>query len=170
MAPQEPRRGGGTGSGVIVTRDGYIITNNHVVEGATDVKVTLSDRRELTAKVIGTDPRTDVAVIKIDANNLSVLPISDSTKVQVGDVALAMGNPFGIGQTVTMGIISATGRGGLNPENYEDFIQTDAAINPAIRAALWSTPADTDRYQHRDPLPNGWQPGCRLCDPDQHGS
>jgi len=128
--PQEPRRGGGTGSGVIVTRDGYILTNNHVVEGATDVKVTLSDRRELTAKVIGTDPRTDVAVIKIDANNLSVLPISDSTKVQVGDDALAMGNPFGIGQTVTMGIISATGRGGLNPENYEDFIQTDAAINP----------------------------------------
>lgn len=128
--PQEPRRGGGTGSGVIVTRDGYILTNNHVVEGATDVKVTLSDRRELTAKVIGTDPRTDVAVIKIDASNLSVLPISDSTKVQVGDVALAMGNPFGIGQTVTMGIISATGRGGLNPENYEDFIQTDAAINP----------------------------------------
>jgi serine protease Do len=128
--PQEPRRGGGTGSGVIVTRDGYILTNNHVVEGATDVKVTLADRREIGAKVIGSDPRTDVAVIKIDAANLSVLPISDSTKVQVGDLALAIGNPFGIGQTVTMGIISATGRAGLNPENYEDFIQTDAAINP----------------------------------------
>jgi len=129
--PQEPRRGGGEGSGVIVTRDGYILTNNHVVEGATEVKVTLSDRRELPAKVIGTDPRTDVAVIKIDGGgSLPVLPISDSTKVQVGDVALAMGNPFGLGQTVTMGIVSATGRAGLNPENYEDFIQTDAAINP----------------------------------------
>jgi serine protease Do len=128
--PQEPRRGGGTGSGVIVTNDGYIMTNNHVVEGATTVKVTLQDRREFTAKVVGTDPKTDVAVLKIDAGKLPALPVSDSTKVQVGDVALAMGNPFGLGQTVTMGIISATGRGGLNPENYEDFIQTDAAINP----------------------------------------
>jgi serine protease Do len=127
--PQEPRRGSGTGSGVIVTRDGYILTNNHVVEGATEVKVTLSDRRELTAKIIGTDPRTDIAVLKIDAANLSALPLSEG-KVEVGDLALAIGNPFGIGQTVTMGIISATGRGGLNPENYEDFIQTDAAINP----------------------------------------
>lgn len=128
--PEQPRRGGGEGSGVIVTRDGYILTNNHVIEGATEVTVTLHDRRELPAKVIGGDPRTDVAVIKVDASDLPVLPISDSAKVQVGDVALAMGNPFGIGQTVTMGIISATGRGGLNPENYEDFIQTDAAINP----------------------------------------
>lgn len=128
--PQEPRRGGGAGSGVIVTRDGYILTNNHVVEGATEVKVTLSDKRELSAKVVGTDPRTDVAVLKVNAANLPVLPISNSGKVEVGDVALAMGNPFGLGQTVTMGIVSATGRAGLNPENYEDFIQTDAAINP----------------------------------------
>jgi serine protease Do len=128
--PQEPRQRSGAGSGVIVTRDGYILTNNHVVEGATEVKVTLSDRRELSAKVVGTDPRTDVAVLKVDAANLPVLPISNSGKVEVGDVALAMGNPFGLGQTVTMGIISATGRAGLNPENYEDFIQTDAAINP----------------------------------------
>lgn len=126
--PQQPRSG--AGSGVIVTRDGYILTNNHVVEGATQVKVTLSDKRELTAKVIGNDPRTDIAVLKIDAGNLPVLPISNSGKVEIGDVALAMGNPFGLGQTVTMGIISATGRAGLNPENYEDFIQTDAAINP----------------------------------------
>jgi len=125
---QEPR--GGIGSGVIVTKDGYILTNNHVVEGATDVKVSTSDRHEYTAKVIGTDPRTDVAVIKIDAKNLSVLPISDSQRVQVGDLALAIGDPFGIGQTVTMGIISATGRAGLTAGNYEDFIQTDAAINP----------------------------------------
>jgi serine protease Do len=128
--PQEPRRGGGVGSGVIVTRDGYILTNNHVVENASEVKVTLQDRRELAAKVVGTDPRTDVAVLKVDAASLPTLPISDSTRVQVGDVALAIGNPFGIGQTVTMGIVSATGRAGLNPENYEDFIQTDAAINP----------------------------------------
>jgi serine protease Do len=120
----------GTGSGVIVTNDGYIMTNNHVVEGATEVKVTLNDRREFDAKVIGNDPRTDVAVLKIESKNLPVLAISDSTRVQVGDVALAIGNPFGIGQTVTMGIVSATGRAGLNPENYEDFIQTDAAINP----------------------------------------
>ncbi len=129
-APQEPRRGGGIGSGVIVTSDGYILTNNHVVEGATEVKVSTSDRREFQAKVVGTDPKTDIAVLKIDGKNLSVLPISDSGRVQVGDIALAIGDPFGIGQTVTMGIISAIGRGGLNPENYEDFIQTDAAINP----------------------------------------
>ena len=128
--PQEPRQRSGAGSGVIVTSDGYILTNNHVVEGANEVKVTLSDRRELPAKVIGNDPRTDVAVLKISGNNLPVLPISSSGKVEVGDVALAMGNPFSLGQTVTMGIISATGRAGLNPENYEDFIQTDAAINP----------------------------------------
>ena len=96
--------------GVIVTRDGYILTNNHVVEGATEVKVSTNDRREFQAKVVGTDPRSDVAVIKIQASNLPVLPISDSGKVQVGDVALAIGDPFGIGQTVTMGIISATGR------------------------------------------------------------
>lgn len=128
--PDEPRRGGGQGSGVIVTRDGYILTNNHVVQGATEVKVALQDLREFDAKVVGTDPRTDVAVLKIDGTSLPTLSISDSTKVQVGDVALAIGNPFGVGQTVTMGIVSATGRAGLNPENYEDFIQTDAAINP----------------------------------------
>lgn len=128
--PDEPRRGSGQGSGVIVTRDGYILTNNHVVQGATEVKVALQDLREFDAKVVGTDPRTDVAVLKIDGTSLPTLAISDSTKVQVGDVALAIGNPFGVGQTVTMGIVSATGRAGLNPENYEDFIQTDAAINP----------------------------------------
>ncbi|MBC7924187.1 MAG: DegQ family serine endoprotease [Bryobacteraceae bacterium] len=128
--PQEQQPRGGVGSGVIVTADGYILTNNHVVEGATEVKVSTSDRREFQAKVVGTDPRTDVAVLKIDGKNLSVLPISDSTRVQVGDLALAIGDPFGIGQTVTMGIISATGRAGLTAGNYEDFIQTDAAINP----------------------------------------
>ena len=127
----DPQPRGGSGSGVIVSRDGYILTNNHVVEGATDVTVTTSDRREYTAKIIGTDPRSDVAVLKIDGgSNLPALPISDSTRVQVGDLAIAIGSPFGLSQTVTMGIISATGRAGLNPGNYEDFIQTDAAINP----------------------------------------
>jgi serine protease Do len=126
----ERRRGGGLGSGVIVSADGYILTNNHVVEGADKVTVSLPDRREFSAKVIGTDPPTDVAVLKVDAKNLPVLPISDSGKVQVGDIALAVGNPFGIGQTVTMGIIGATGRAALGTGGYEDFIQTDAAINP----------------------------------------
>ncbi len=131
--PFQPRdrRESGLGSGVIVSPNGYILTNNHVVEGATSVKVTLSDRREYTAKIIGTDPQSDIAVVKIEAkNDLPVLPLSDSSKSQVGDICLAIGNPFGIGQTVTMGIVSATGRNSLGIESYEDFIQTDAAINP----------------------------------------
>jgi serine protease Do len=118
------------GSGVIVSSDGYVLTNNHVVQDATDIKVFLSDKRELDAKIVGTDPKTDLAVIKLSQSGLPALPLADSAEVQVGDVALAMGNPFGIGSTVTMGIISATGRGGLGIEDYEDFIQTDAAINP----------------------------------------
>jgi len=118
------------GSGVIVSPEGYILTNNHVIDGATDVRVTLSDKRELKARIVGADPKTDVAVLKIDAKNLTPITIGDSSKVQVGDVALAIGNPFGVGQTVTKGIISATGRGGLGIEDYEDFLQTDAPINP----------------------------------------
>src|ERR1700680_2622245 len=120
----------GLGSGVVRTQDGYIVTNTHVVEGATDVTVTLADKREFKAKVIGTDPKSDIAVIKIDATNLSPITIADSSKVQVGDYALAVGDPFGVGQTVTMGIVSATGRSHLGIEAYEDFIQTDAPINP----------------------------------------
>jgi serine protease Do len=120
----------GLGSGVIVTKDGYILTNNHVVDGAQDVKVTLQDGREFNAKVVGRDPKSDVAVVKIEAKDLPVVPMADSDKVQVGDVVLAIGNPFGVGQTVTTGIVSATGRGNLGIEDYEDFIQTDAAINP----------------------------------------
>jgi serine protease Do len=129
---QRDRRESGLGSGVIVSPNGYILTNNHVVEGATTVKVLLSDHREFTAKIVGTDPQSDVAVVKIEAkNDLPVLPLSDSSKAEVGDICLAIGNPFGIGQTVTMGIISATSRNlGGAIENYEDFIQTDAAINP----------------------------------------
>lgn len=119
----------GVGSGVIVTADGYILTNNHVVEGAEEVKVSLQDGRELDAKVVGTDPKSDVAVIKVDGGELPALAIGDSDRLEVGDVVLAIGNPFGIGQTVTMGIVSATGRATMGLD-YEDFIQTDAAINP----------------------------------------
>src|SRR5580658_3382479 len=128
--PKE-RREQSLGSGVIVSPEGYILTNNHVVDGATDVRVTLGDKREYKARIIGTDAKTDVAVLKIDAPDLAVITIGDSSKVQVGDTALAMGNPFGVGQTVTEGIISAMGRGmGGAIEEYEDFIQTDAPINP----------------------------------------
>jgi serine protease Do len=120
----------GLGSGVIMAPDGYILTNNHVVDGASDVRVTLADKREFKAKVIGTDPKSDIAVLKIDATNLPCITIGDSSKAQVGDYALAVGDPFGVGQTVTMGIVSATGRSHLGIEDYEDFIQTDAPINP----------------------------------------
>ncbi|MBI3951038.1 MAG: DegQ family serine endoprotease [Acidobacteria bacterium] len=118
------------GSGVIVSPEGYILTNNHVVDGATDIKVFMADKRELKARIVGTDPKTDIAVLKVEERNLPTLTLGDSSTVQVGDVVLAIGNPFGIGQTVTMGIVSATGRGNLGIEDYEDFIQTDAAINP----------------------------------------
>ncbi|MGH9740997.1 MAG: DegQ family serine endoprotease, partial [Candidatus Acidiferrum sp.] len=117
------------GSGVIVSPEGYILTNNHVVDGATDIRVTLSDKREFQAHVVGTDPKTDIAVLRINAGNLDPITIGDSSKVQVGDVALAIGDPFGVGETVTKGIISATGRS-VGIEEYEDFIQTDAPINP----------------------------------------
>ena len=129
---QAPRshKEGGLGSGVVVSPDGYILTNNHVVDGATDLLVTLPDRREFKAKVIGTDAKTDIAVIKIDASNLPIITVGNSSKIQIGDAVLAIGNPYGVGQTVTMGIVSATGRTGLGIEDYEDFIQTDASINP----------------------------------------
>jgi serine protease Do len=132
---QQPReqREHSLGSGVIVNPDGYILTNNHVVDDASDVQVTLSDKRTLKAKVIGTDPRTDIAVLKIPASNLATVTLGDSAKAKVGDIVLAIGDPFGIGETVTMGIVSATGRRDLRlegPEGYEDFIQTDASINP----------------------------------------
>jgi serine protease Do len=118
------------GSGVIVSENGFILTNNHVVDGADDVRVVLPDgRTEYDARVIGRDPQTDVAVLKIEATGLPAITITDSDNIEVGDVVLAIGNPFGIGQTVTKGIISATGRGGFGIVRYEDFIQTDASIN-----------------------------------------
>lgn len=123
----------GIGSGVIVTPDGYILTNNHVVEGADELKITLADDRDFIAKVIGSDPKTDIAVLKIDAKDLPTVTLADSDKLRVGDVVFAVGNPLNVGQTVTMGIVSAKGRSKLglleNVSGYEDFIQTDAAIN-----------------------------------------
>jgi len=129
MPPQEQREQG-LGSGVIVSPEGYILTNNHVVDGATDVMVTLHDKREMRARVVGTDAKTDIAVLKIEGSNFPTLTLADSSKAEVGDIVLAIGNPFGVGQTVTQGIISATGRSGLGIEDVEDFIQTDAPINP----------------------------------------
>ncbi|MBE0620812.1 MAG: DegQ family serine endoprotease [Burkholderiales bacterium] len=120
-----------TGSGVIVDRaHGYVLTNNHVINNAQEIVVTLKDRRTLKARLVGTDPGTDVAVLKIDASNLAELKFGDSDAMNVGDFVVAIGNPFGIGQTVTSGIVSALGRTGLGIEGYEDFIQTDASINP----------------------------------------
>ncbi|HEY0966363.1 MAG TPA: Do family serine endopeptidase [Opitutaceae bacterium] len=130
--PERESREEGLGSGVIVTADGYIITNNHVVEGADELNVSLSDDREFKAKVIGADPKTDIAIIKIEAEDLPTATLADSDRIRVGDVVFAVGNPLGIGQTVTMGIVSAKGRSvGIldDVQGYEDFIQTDAAIN-----------------------------------------
>ncbi len=130
--PRQPRqeRQQSLGSGVIVSPEGYVLTNNHVVDGATDITVALGDKREFKARVVGTDPKTDIAVLKIDADHLPYITIGDSAKVEIGDYVLAIGDPFGVGQTVTMGIVSAKQRGGLGIEDYEDFIQTDAPINP----------------------------------------
>src|SRR6202046_1690939 len=118
------------GSGVIITVDGTILTNNHVIDGATDIKVQLSDKREFVAKLVGADPKSDIAVLKIEGKDLPTLPLGDSSQLNVGDLIFAIGDPFGIGETATMGIVSATGRGRLGIEEYENFIQTDAAINP----------------------------------------
>ncbi len=119
------------GSGVIVdAKQGYIVTNAHVIENATEITVTLLDNRSLTAKVVGKDEGSDVAVLQVQAANLTAIPIADSDKTEVGDFVVAIGNPFGLGHTVTSGIVSALGRSGINPEGYEDFIQTDASINP----------------------------------------
>ena len=131
--PSQPRqrKTQSLGSGVIVdAQQGYVITNNHVIDKADEIKVTLRNGETYTAKLIGTDPDTDVAVIQIKAENLTAIPLADSEKLQVGDFAIAIGNPFGLGQTVTSGIISAIERSGLGIEGYENFIQTDASINP----------------------------------------
>ncbi|MEE9493496.1 MAG: trypsin-like peptidase domain-containing protein [Gammaproteobacteria bacterium] len=118
------------GSGVIFSSEGYVLTNNHIIAGADEIQVLLKDGRSAQATVVGADKDTDLAVLNIDLDNLPTLPIGDSKQLRVGDIALAIGNPFGVGQTVTLGIVSATGRNQLGINRYEDFIQTDAAINP----------------------------------------
>ncbi|MEQ1667632.1 MAG: trypsin-like peptidase domain-containing protein [Sulfuriferula sp.] len=127
---QRPPRTNNLGSGVIVSADGYILTNQHVVKAADEIQVMLYDGRTLTAKIIGADPETDLAVLKINAKNLPAAIFTPSDKAAIGDIVLAIGDPFGVGQTVTMGIISALGRSHLGINTFEDFIQTDAAINP----------------------------------------
>ena len=127
--PQRQEQAAGSGVIVDATR-GYVITNNHVIKDAEQVVVTLKDRRQFPAKLVGTDPGTDIAVLQIEAQNLTAIRVGDSDALRVGDYVIAIGNPFGIGQTVTSGIVSALGRSGLSPEGYEDFIQTDASINP----------------------------------------
>jgi serine protease Do len=130
--PRPPRelREMALGSGVIVSREGYVLTNSHVVQGANDVRVSLPDKRELKATIVGQDPKTDIALLRIPGEGFPVAAFGDSSRVRVGDLALAIGDPLGLGQTVTLGIISAKGRGNVGIVDYEDFIQTDAAINP----------------------------------------
>lgn len=120
----------GLGSGVIVSADGYLLTNNHVIDGADDIEVLLTDGRQVRAQLVGTDPESDVAVLKVGLTGLPAISFGDAEKVQVGDVVLAIGNPFDVGQTVTSGIVSALGRNKLGINTFESFIQTDAAINP----------------------------------------
>ncbi len=126
----EPQRASSLGSGVIVGAEGFIITNHHVIETADEIEVALADGRKLAARVVGTDPDTDLAVLKVDAKDLTAITFGGQDALAVGDVVLAIGNPFGVGQTVTMGIVSALGRSHLGINTFENFIQTDAAINP----------------------------------------
>ena len=128
--PRQQRMESSLGSAVIMSPEGYLLTNNHVIAGADQIVVALKDGRETLARVVGSDPETDLAVLKIDLKDLPAMTLGRSEKIRIGDVALAIGNPFGVGQTVTLGIISAKGRNRLGLNTYEDFIQTDAAINP----------------------------------------
>jgi serine protease DegQ len=129
--PQQPQPSLSAGSGVIVdSAKGYILTNHHVIDGGTEISVTLKDGRQFRAQLVGSDKETDIALLEIDAQNLTAISFGESDKLQVGDFVVAIGNPFGLGQTVTSGIVSALGRSGLSIEGYEDFIQTDASINP----------------------------------------
>ena len=128
--PDEAQRASSLGSGVIVSTSGYVLTNHHVVEAADEIEVTLADGKKLLAKVVGNDPDTDLAVLRVDADNLPAITFGSSESLRVGDVVLAIGSPFGFSQTVTSGIVSALGRTGLGINTFENFIQTDAAINP----------------------------------------
>jgi Do/DeqQ family serine protease len=160
------------GSGVIVTADGYILTNHHVIDGAEQIKVDLNDNRTVDAKVIGQDPPSDLAVLKIDASNLPVLALGDSDRVRVGDVVLAIGNPLGIGQTVTMGIISAKGRqtGLQGSGSFEDFLQTDAPINQGNSGgALVSTNSELIGINSQILSPSGGSIGIGFAIPSNMG-
>ena len=160
-----PRRNARSmGSGFIINQNGYIVTNNHVVEGASQVQVKLSDGRELPAKVVGRDSKTDIALLKVEATGLTVIPLGDSSASQVGEPVMAIGNPFGLDQTVTTGIVSATGRAiGSGP--YDDFIQTDASINPGNSGGPLINARPGHRHQHGDLLAERRVGGHRLRHP-----
>src|SRR5216683_211039 len=143
--PDEAQRAASLGSGVIVSGSGYVLTNHHVVEAADEIEVALADGKRLLAKVVGNDPETDLAVLRLDAENLPAISFGSSETLRVGDVVLAIGNPFGVGQTVTSGIVSALGRTGLGINTFENFIQTDAAINPGNSGGAR---LDGDRLRH----------------------
>ncbi|PYQ45556.1 MAG: hypothetical protein DMF77_03855 [Acidobacteria bacterium] len=167
QAPSQPRREGALGSGVVVTGDGYILTNNHVVEGSRQVEVDLTDGRTFKATVVGADAPSDLAVLKVDAKALQTLPLGDSDRVRVGDVALAVGNPLGVGQTVTMGIVSAKGRATASGDgSYEDFLQTDAPINQGNSGgALVNTPGELIGINSQILAPSGGNIGIGFAIP-----
>ena len=155
---------------MIVSADGYILTNNHVIANAREVTVTLPDKREFTGTIVGTDPKTDLAVVKIDGTNLLSVPWGDASKLQVGEYVLAVGNPFGLSSTVTLGIVSALGRGHMGITQYEDFIQTDAAINPGNSGgALVNTRGELVGINTAIFLTDGRLSRSRLRRTDQHG-
>ena len=170
--PDRPEPRMAAGPGVIVdAAAGYVLTNHHVIQGAREVIVTLKDRRQLQARIVGSDAGTDIALLQIKADKLKALPFGDSDALRVGDYVLAIGNPFGLGQTVTSGIVSALGRTGMNVEGYEDFIQTDAAINPGNSGgALMNLRGELDRDQQRHLRPRRRQRGHRLRRAERDGA
>ena len=167
---QRAERFQAAGSGVIIDATlGYVITNNHVVERAEKILVTLKDQRRLNATLVATDPQTDVALLKIEPDRLTSIPLGNSKQLQVGDYVVAIGNPFGVGQTATFGIVSALGRSGLGIEGYEDF-QTDASINPGNSGGGTGRYSRTPgRHQHRHYQSRRRQCRYRLCHPDRNG-
>jgi hypothetical protein len=154
------------GSGVIVSPEGYVLTNNHVIDGADDIQLVFADGRRATAKVRGADPESDLAVLKVEGEDFPAITFGVLDRVQVGDFVLAIGNPFGFGNSVTFGIVSALGRNHLGINRFEDFIQTDAAINPGNSGgALVDTGRQPDRNQQHDLLAVGRLARDRVCDP-----
>lgn len=169
--PKQRRMESSLGSAVIMSPEGYLLTNNHVVADADQIVVALKDGRETLARIIGSDPETDLAVLKIDLPDLPFIILGRSDNIRIGDVTLAIGNPFGVGQTVTMGIISATGRNQLGLNTYEDFIQTDAAINPGNSGGvLVDAYGKSGGHQYSDFLQVGWLARHRLCHPGETGN